>query len=248
VTRGLSLASPILAIVVSLLVVVFVVWPKFSQVLRMRVANEELVTRANALSQKAQTLQSLEKDILQTQLVASEQLLPSDKGVFTLVSQIEQAATASAIVLSRVDVTPGNLSPTDTGKPEAQSSAAPAPSTTGEEVANALSLQVKISTSSDYKSFLQFLSNLFAASRVVTVNDLGMSSASSDNQIKVALTVEAYWQALPGQLPSIEAPLVELTESELARLEQVSKTGLVSAPQTSPQVPLGRSDLFAPFE
>lgn len=246
--KTMSLASPVLAIGVSILISLFVVWPKFSEVLRLRAANEQLEIRSGALQEKAQTLQSLDRELLEKQLVAGEQLLPSDKGVFTLVAQIERAAAASGVILSRVEVSPGSIDGTFDDKPAAggTSGKGSGGATDGTEADASPKIQLKVSVESNYKSFLQFLGNMLSISRVVSVKDMAISSAADTGQIKVSLTVDAFWQALPKDLPSIETPIEKLTDSELARLEQIQETGLVTAPIV-PSVPLGRSDLFAPF-
>lgn len=246
--RAASLASPVVAIIASLLIVFFVVWPRFSEVLRLRTLNEQLGMRSRTLEEKALLLQSLDGDLLEQQLVSSEQLLPSDKGVFSLVAQIESAAAASGIILSRVETTPGGIGGAETDKSTSSdrqlTSSESGETSSGKELPK---IQVKIGIASDYKSFLQFLTNMFSISRVVSIKDMSIASASSESgQVKSSLTIEAYWQALPTELPSIESPIDKLTDSESARLERVRSTGLVSAPVV-PSVPLGRSDLFAPF-
>lgn len=244
-----GIVSPIVAIIVSLVIVVFVVWPKFSDVLRLRTSNKELETKAVVLEGKAQKLQSYDKSELEEQLVAADQLLPSDKGAFTLVSQIERAAVASGVLLSSVSLVPGSIG--DSSGQEQKTalsaqSAQPEP-TTGVESESVPNLKVQVTVESDYKASLQFLSNLLALSRVVSLDALSIASSTSSNIININFTIYAYWQSLPLVLPSIESPIVDLTQEEIQRLDQVAKTGLIGVPIAIPPVPLGRSDLFAPF-
>lgn len=239
-----NLALPVLALVFSFLVLIFVVWPKFTQVLRLRGANRDLVTRVANLSQKADKLGSLDNILLEQQLVAAEQLLPSDKGVFTLVSQIEKTAGVSGVLLTRVELTPGNLS--ENAAPDK-----PLPAASGsqdETLGVASNIQLKISVSSDYRSLVIFLNNLLSLPRAVAVRELAIASSSSSglSQIKASMLLDAYWKALPKQLASIESPVEDLTDNEVARLERIGSTGLSSIPSI-PSVPLGRQDIFAPF-
>jgi len=243
VSKAFSVASPVAAIIVSLLVAGLVVWPKFSEVMRLRTANEQLAIRAKSLEEKASKLQTLDREQLELQLVAAEQLLPSEKNVFPLVSQIEKAAGSSGVLLSRLDVTPGAVSGQDKDKPGLANAA----ESKGEAVEGASKVQVRVTIGSDYKSFLQFLVNLLSISRTLSIKDLTIGSGSTDSgQLRANLVIDAYWQVLPGELPSIESTVVDLSDSELKRLEQVRSTGLVSDPSV-PQVPLGRNDLFLPF-
>ena len=245
--RLTSLAIPIGSIIVSVLIILLIVRPKFMEVFRLRASNQELSVRVQSLQQKIEKLENLDRGELEQQLTAAEQLLPSDKGVFSLVGQIEKSAAASGVLLSRIEVAPGSLSESLPEKP------APAPSDAGEgtDVGDvAQKVQLKVSLSSDYKSLLQFLNNMLSLSRVITIRDLSVSAASSSSgessQIRISLAFDAYWKPLPKQLASIESPIAELTPSESARLENVQLTGFVTPP-TVPEVPKGKPDLFTPF-
>ncbi len=244
---------PVGVIAVSTLVLIFVVWPKFGDVLSLRTVNNDLAARAQKLETKAQMLSGYDKNQLESQLGYSEALLPSDKEVFSLVAQIERAAGASGVVLNKVDASPGSVSD---GNAQGQVNTAPVnlPGTvqTPADVAagNTPKVEVKVSLSSDYKSFLQFLNNVLAFSRVLVIRDLTLSSVigsgQTAGQIKTLITIDAYYQPLPQELSSVEAPIDDLTPSEIKRLNQVKASG-TSGPPTLPPVQGGRSDLFAPF-
>ncbi len=251
--RLTKVVVPIGVIIASILVLIFVVWPKFGDVLSLRRVNDDLGARAQKLETKAQKLAGYDKSALELQLGYSEALLPSDKEVFSLVAQIERAASTSGVVLNKVDASPGNVGnvsvPGTTNLPPAN---LPGAVQTPADVAagNTPKVQVKVSLSSDYKSFLQFLNNVFAFSRVLVIRDLTLSSVGgtgqSTGQIKTLITIDAYYQTLPAELSSIEAPIDDLTPPEIKRLNQVRASG-TSGPPTLPPVQGGRSDLFAPF-
>ncbi|OGD84979.1 hypothetical protein A3B51_00255 [Candidatus Curtissbacteria bacterium RIFCSPLOWO2_01_FULL_41_18] len=240
VSKGLSLAPSAVGILISLVVLTFVVWPKFHEVLRLRSSNAELTTRAQNLETKAQKLASLDKDTLEKQLAAAEQLLPSDKEVFSLLRQVEITASASGILLNKVDAVAGTIN----------KAGAPPPTTLTTDSATsslAPNIQLELSTTSSYASFLQFLASLYSSSRVVSVENLTLSAVSSEGglQVRSALTVDAFWKSLPSDLGLIETPIEDLTTEEVARLKAI-ETAATSQPQV-PSVPLGRNDLFAPF-
>jgi len=91
---------------------------------------------------------------------------------------------------------------------------------------------------------------LFSVSRILAIKDLNLSASTSSSgegsQMRAAMTIDAYWQPLPKELNSIESPIEDLTETELAILNQVSSTGTVSTPSI-PSVPTGKTDLFSSF-
>lgn len=252
VARATSLAPSAVAIVVSLVIALFVVWPKFSEVIRLRTDNEQLSQRSVKLSEKAQILDSLNQDDLESQLNVANQLLPSDKGVFTLIRTVEQAAGASGVLLDRVEVSPGSIQQDAKNAPNTAQTSSPQSSNNTSSKAGTLGvpkIELKIAVSSDYKSFLQFLNNLLGKARVVAISDLSISSASSggSGQIRSSLLLDAYWQPTPTELSAIESPLSELTPSELKRLEAVQASSSAQTNTFVPSVPLGRTDLFAPF-
>lgn len=253
-SRFAKVAAPVGVIAVSVLVLIFVVWPKFGDVLSLRTVNNELAARAQKLETKAQMLSGYDKNQLESQLGFSEALLPSDKEVFSLVAQIERAAGASGVVLNKVDASPGSVSDGNTQGQNANTAPVNLPGTvqTPADAAagNTPRVQVKVSLSSDYKSFLQFLNNVFAFSRVLVIRDLALSSVGgtgqTTGQIKTLITIDAYYQPLPRELSSVEAPIDDLTQSEIKRLNQVKASGTSGQPPLPP-VQGGRSDLFAPF-
>lgn len=244
-SRITTMVAPILAIIVSILVLFFIVWPKFTNVLALRSANRGLEVRVKNLESKAQLLSQLDKVEQTSDLGHSEQLLPSDKGVFSVIRQIEVSAGVSGVVLNRVDVTPGSLSSDDSS-----SAGNTQPGAKTIETADAApKIQLKIALTSDYNSFLNFIANLYSAARVTSVRDLTFSSSASPGQtapLRTNLIINAYWKPLPTKLGQLESPVSKLTDSEVARLEKV-ESATSSAAVVVPQVPIGRSDLFAPF-
>src|SRR3989344_5463312 len=101
-----GMATPSAAIVVSILISVFVTWPKFSEVMKLRAANQELSARLSSLNEKAGTLENLstKREQLEFLLARSELLLPSEKNVFSLISQVEGVSSSSGILLNRLEV------------------------------------------------------------------------------------------------------------------------------------------------
>lgn len=249
--KATGLAPSVVAIAVSIIIAFFIVLPRFREVLRLKDDNVQLKSRSAKLEEKAQILDSLVVSDLELQLASANQLIPSDKGVFTLLSSVERTAGSSGVLLDRVEVSPGSLNKEDskTAAGVAQPVSGTGAQSTAKSAASLIpKTQLKISISSDYKSFLLFLSRMYSSPRVVSVVDLTMASASSGGtgQINSSLLLDSYWQPTPTELASIETPLVELTPDELSRLEKVEISPAEGIPSI-PDVPKGRTDLFAPF-
>src|SRR3990167_9402666 len=135
-----SLAVSAVSILVSLLILFLVVWPKLSETLQIKNSNSELSQKADSLKQKVGILAGLDQAELEEQVVAAEQLLPSDKNVFLLISPIEKAAASSGVLLNRVESTPGSLDSASGGSP-----ANPAAPSAGAQTKIAPSIKVSVS-------------------------------------------------------------------------------------------------------
>lgn len=234
--RWQTIVAPFAAIVVSLAILVLVIWPKFTEALRIRAQNVELEARVTSLGEKAQFLQSLDKFLLDQQLAVAEAMLPSDEALFSFVRQVESAAVTSGVTLNKIDVGP-TLTTTSGAKSEAES---------------VPKIQVKVSLTSDYRALVIFLGRIISLPRVDGIAELTISSSVTGGQsgpLRTATVINAFWRPLPRDLGSIETPVAELTEKELELLDK-AQVVTVSTPSFGvvvPLVPTGRSDLFAPF-
>ena len=160
ISRYVSLAVPAVSILLSALILVLVVWPKFSETLKIRSSNLELSGKVDSLEQKASILSSLDQTELERQVVAAGQLLPSDKNLFLLVSQIERAASSSGVLLNRIETTPGLIDSNSGGQPPAETPAPKAGENASPEIAP--NVEVNVAFTGGYSSFLQFLGNILA--------------------------------------------------------------------------------------
>ena len=249
--RFALMVVPVASIAVSAAVVFFLVYPKFTQTVQMRAENKELASRVDSLTTKVTVLAALNKAQLESQLSSAEQILPSKKDVFAAVRNVEQAASSNGVLLNQLDVAPGSL--LGNAPPAGANGAPPPPGDTG-AAGSALKVEIRVSLTSDYRSYLSFLSSLFNLSRIVGIRDLSLSSGgtaegSPSATLRSSLVVEAYWKTLPAQLGSIESPVETISAQEaqvLSRVKPVSEA-TASAPAPAPVVPTGKSDLFAPF-
>lgn len=237
-TKNLSLVVPVGGIIASLLILALVVWPKVNDILQLRTTNEQLVSRAQNLEKKADILASLDKDSLEDQLAAAEQLLPSDKNTFSILRQVENAFAVSGVLLTKIEVVAATIN-------DGPSKIKPAAKNKSSGLTP--SVQIRLSATSDYQSLIQLLSNLYAFSRIVSIDNISLSAVLGESlQVNSSFTVDAYWKTLPENLGSIESPVQKLTQSEEQLLSSVSEPEVIPI-SAVPKVPIGRSDLFSPF-
>lgn len=258
-SRILKLVAPVIALLISFVVLIFVVWPTVNKVISITVSNKQLSERVGSLQSKADDLQTLDKSQLDQQLSVSEQLLPSDKGIFTIVQQIEREASSSGVILNKVDVAPGSIGNSTsnqdgTSPPAPVSSSAAGSADLGGTTVDTALVQLKVSFTGDYQGFLSFIKAITSLPRVVSIHDLTIIAGGRDasSVIHVQLTVNAYWKALPSELPPVESPIEKLSDSELAVLDNVkfentTNASIIGGGAAAPVQPTGRSDIFAPF-
>ncbi len=252
VSKYIPFAMPVGSLVISILVAYFVIWPKFGEVLSMRTSNQQLEVQASQLNEKAQTLTTLSQDkpTLEKQLAQSEQLLPSKNGIFPLLREIEVASATSGVLVEKVDVDPKSLS---SGGGQGSGAPAPPPDKNASSVSGlSPAVVVKVALTGGYRSFLDFLSYLYNGSRVISIDDLSLTSSSGKEGgggvVRAAITINAFWRPLPTNLGTLDKPVDKLSSAEVGRLNAVVTVPTEQASSSAvPQVPMGRSDLFAPF-
>lgn len=256
-SKILKLVTPVVALGISLIVLVLVVWPTINKVISITVSNGQLTERVRSLQSKADSLKTLDKNQLDQQLSRSEQLLPSDKGVFSIVQQLEREASGSGVILNKIDVAPGSIGETTAAQSGTATSApTPVPAAGGlsGDTINTPLVQLKVSFTGDYRGFLSFMQAVISLPRVVSIQDLSIVAGGTGGSsvIHVQMTLNAYWKPLPSELPPVESPIEKLTDAEQAildkvKFEDITNASVISGGTAVPSQPTGRSDIFAPF-
>lgn len=246
-SKVIIFAPPAVAILASALIAFFVVWPRFKDVLSLQQGNKALAENAVSLEQKATALASVDRTKLKAQLLAADQLMPSDKNIFNFIGQIEGIRNSSGVVITNLSV--GTVGQFGTAKNDGSGAAAPTPppatSAVDPVLAGASEVQMKLTLTSDYRALFQFLDNVYALPRVAIVKDLSLAAA--DAQLTTNMTINALWQALPTELAAVESPLLTLTADQQELLSKIEKSGSSTTTQVVPEVAKGRSDIFTPF-
>ncbi|MEK7581332.1 MAG: hypothetical protein AAB512_03540 [Patescibacteria group bacterium] len=254
-SKILIFAPSVIAIIASVAIGFLVVWPKFNEVLRLKDSNKTLEETAVKLEGKAEALSGFDKTKLRTQLSEAEQLLPSDKSIFTFIRQVEDTRNSSGVVITNLSV--GNVGQFKSETGNKSSAAAPgeaippppaaAPDTTDPAAAAGVSqVDMKLALTSDYRSILQFLTGIYNLPRVTLVKDLSLSKSADGGQLTTSLSIVSLWQPLPLELASVEAPLGAIDDNEAKLLASVESAG-AAAPAVVPDVPKGKPDIFATF-
>lgn len=251
--KVVKLAPSILGIVVCLIIIAMVVWPKFNEVVRLRAENEKLKERASMMSVKSQILSGLSYDELEDQLIKAERILPSDKAVFSMISRVEKAARDAGVILDKIDLVPGAVKGEEPTAGQIGGTNVPTGVQGGDlglVGSDTPRLLIKVTVTGDYRATLTFLNNLDSSVRLVSISDLAISrSDSTSGGLRSAMTVNAFWKPLPQELPSLESPVEEISDAQTKILDN-AKAPIEASGSSNiivPQVPIGRTDLFATF-
>lgn len=254
VSKFLIFAPSVLAIIVSILIGFIVVWPKFNETLKLEESNKTLEETSVKLNEKASALSGLDQSKLKTQLKSAEFLLPSEKNIFPFIRQIEDIRNRSGVVITSLSV--GSVGqfksdPTKADPADSKAGAPVPPPAAGADTDIAASVgasvvEMKVSVTSDYRSILQFLNNLYAMARVTTIKDLSFSP-NAEGQITTSLVISSLWQPLPSDLASVESPLPVLGDAEIALLAKIDSSGADIVSARIPEGPKGRPDIFTKF-
>lgn len=251
--KAAKLAPSILGIVVCLIIIAMVVWPKFNEVVRLRAENEKLKERAGMMSVKSQILSGLSYDLLEEQFIKAERILPSDKAVFSMISRIERSAIETGMILDKIDLVPGAIKGEDPSSGQIGGTNVPTGVQGGDlglVGSDIPRLLIKVSIIGDYRATLAFLNSLDLSVRLVSITDLSIArSDSTSGGLRSSMTVNAFWKPLPQELPSLESPVEEISDVQ-AKILESSKAPIEASGSSNvivPQVPIGRTDLFATF-
>jgi len=238
----IGVVIPIGGIVISILIAALIIWPKVNEILELRTNNEQLRGTVQTLEQKAGILSGLDQIKLEEQLVAAEQLLPSDSNAFSVLRQVEDTANTTGVLLSKIEVITGSF-----GGGGAAAGAGTSVSGASPELNLAPAVEIRLSLTSDYQSLLGFISGLYSFSRVASIDSLSVSAGGGDEGLlSTSFAVNAHWKQLPQNLGSIEASVENLTSAEeelLANVKSPQRTE--SAPV--PPVATGRGNPFNPY-
>src|SRR4030042_2404918 len=132
-SKILALAVPVGSIIASVIIFTLIIWPKINEIMELKKTNAELALRAERIEQKVEILKGLDPNILEEQLEASEQLLPTNNNIFSFLKQTEDMAAVSGVLLGKVEVAPTDIG--GKGKVKVKASGEGAGETEAEKVA-----------------------------------------------------------------------------------------------------------------
>lgn len=199
------------------------------------------------LQGKVTQLKETSDAALQGQITAFEQVLPSTKPALNLLSALSRLAREQSIILSAITLNPGRVEEGGVAATEVerqQRAEKPKPQ----------DFTLEFSAEGSLAQVGTFISGLERTAPVMTIEEFslglvggGVSEETGEftpSRVKADLVVQVHWQKTPEKIGTVDQPLAQLSEAEAQLLQTLQEFVLYESVQ--PQVPTGKTNLFAP--
>jgi len=222
------LIYPVCVTLVSILVIVFVIYPQirgyFTGVEDKKRINERLIK----LETKAKELEVIPGDLLNSQVQSSKVALPPEKDYTSIIGLLQRLSAEVGVAL--VSVTLDTVKGRDTG--------------------GVTSFSVKVDVNLPRESFDVFLSKIESSPITMRVASISVDSAQTSDSLLASIIIDVFYAPSPKTFGSIDSPIEKLTAEEEVLVEKLTSNS-VSVPVTSSieespgsNIPRGKSNPF----
>lgn len=176
------------------------------------------------LAEKSNYLSGINKDQLELEVRNVEQVFPSKKPALELINSLTILAGRDKVSLSELTLNPGRIESGTSDQTQAQRSE----QSTADNKAPDPKLQklnITFFVSGEFNDVNKFISDLELSSPIVQIDSLGILTKAGENDkkiIQVNMSVEAFYQPAPSQLPALDQAVIPLTSQENEVLAQLS--------------------------
>lgn len=153
------------------------------------------------LSEKAQTLSSLNEVDLKNKTEVMVSVLPDDKDYSTILGLIQSITSATGFVITSFQI----------GAPFTDTS-------TG-----TLGFNIKVEITGQQENFKNLLNGLENSKQVLKLSGVEINDQGNATRLETVVSIDAYYAPLPKAIGALNAPLPELTAEDLALLTKYSR-------------------------
>lgn len=216
---------PILTVVASLIIIVFVIMPELKSYTNIREQINTLQKRTDNLEVKAEELGKIDPDTSQQNIKVAFTILPADQDVPRAMATLQDAINQSGLVL----------------KSTAYSGSG--------NVAGKSSFLLNVSVLGRLSSVRDFLVKLQETPRLYQVESLAAQFQSTGDVVEASLPIAVFYEQVPGNIGTLDHPAPKLTDSEEQMLANfyryIPRSYLENELDSSASaVPLGKLDPF----
>lgn len=205
----------------ALILIVFVIYPQFTNLLNNRKEQEVLTERLRILEVKAEELQSLSSEDLKQKLNLALIALPIDRDYTTIIGIIQQFASLHNFSLLSMQF--GNMS-------------------SAKESNN---FSVDLQVAGPKQKVNELLSDLESASRVMKLSGLDSTTSSDQGEfVTLSLTLDIFYAQLPNAIGAVDSPVQVLTENDVKILNKLASMRTSSSVGPANLLPRGKPNPF----
>ncbi len=209
---------PVGIILASIVILLLIIIPQFQQYfISSRELNDE-AQKLQVLKNNYNFLLNLDDSQSNADLKTLSVVLPSDKDFAGIVNAISYASAKTGVSVGDFEFSVGNLS----GATQGGVSASP-------------SIKIDINLSGDFKSMMQFITELYKTAPASEVTDITINSGAGD------ITVFFYYKPLVAQNVDDTLPIAALSDKDLALIKTVSSWNNAQAQVALPLIPTALS-------
>lgn len=224
--------SSLLVLVFTSVLAVKLLYPNFLKVNEIYVNKSELKAKLLRLSQKENKLNNLNLNILKTNFIKLNNVIPSQKDYVLLFETLDRLEGTTGVSITRTDFQLGTISTTSAKLKK-------------EAVNGVFKLPVTIEAVGNYDSmilFLTYLSNL--TGRLITVDKIQLE-LSDIVLAQMHISGTAYYNPFPSDIGKVDTALKDLSSDLQVLYQQViDNQPDISLTEEPEVVPLGSQDLF----
>lgn len=211
---------PALSFLICLILIIFVIIPQIQEYLSYRAEEQSLRERILQLTQKKQTLDSIDVELYKSNLEIALNILPSDKNIPGAVGDLLILLSANRLRLVAVSL----------GGDKA--------------LYNSKALLVKIETNGDPRSINNFLTSTGDSIRLMRVGRIETSSGN-DNTVSASFDVAAFYEPIPTVSSALDAKVSLPADEDLELIKKVQAELETSInTEATGSSPLGKDNLF----
>lgn len=205
---------PVGIILASIAILFLIIIPQFQQYfISSRQLNDE-IQKLQVLKNNYNFLLNLDDSQSNSDFKTLSFVLPSDKDFAGIVNAISYASAKTGVLVGDFEFSVGNLSGTTQGG-----------------VSASPSIKIDVNLTGDFKSMIQYIAELYKTAPASEVTDIKIGGDSGN------ITVFFYYKPLLSQNVDDTAPIVSLSDSNLALIKTVSSWNNAQAQSVLPLLP-----------
>lgn len=195
------------ALAISFILLPVFIFPRVNTIFEVRSEINQNQKNLNVLTVKLAQLAEIDRVSSKNKLAKIAAVLPATKDIPGLMLDLERLTYIASVSMEAVQLSPGNIN-------EEKSSG-------NEQTSVKFQLIIKGSLA----NIKEFLKKVSISGRLLGIENLRLSSSTTDNQTTVSLDMRAFYQPLPKSMGKIDEPLPVISAEENQAYQKISASG-----------------------